>query len=265
MARAEPGWRARACSPGGRAHRGPPHDRTGLQRREQPPPFEPRSPPVPVPPALRGAGRDLDQLRAASVTLQPAAGNRRRRCVPRQACACPRRSRAARIGGHQRALRRRRAPARAAAGAAAADSPPDPLPTGLRGRRTRAPAAASRAPGCPADRRAPTRRRAPLRCRAAGSRPPWPSPRRVRRSSARGGRSCREAITMVSAMSVRPRTSSTLTLTAFMSSSAARYGGAATARRAPPSGRRRVRVVMCLSEFSWRNLAAVMPASCRAA
>src|SRR5215469_10219430 len=58
-----------------------------------------------------------------------------------------------------------------------------------------------------------------------------------------------DAMTIVSAMSVRPRTSSTLTFTAFMSSSAVVTADCNGEARSS-LGRRRVRVVMCLSGFS---------------
>src|SRR5580700_219417 len=55
---------------------------------------------------------------------------------------------------------------------------------------------------------------------------------------------------IVSAMSVRPRTSSTLTFTAFISSSAL-VTAACSGEARSSGGRRRLRVVMCLSGFSW--------------
>src|SRR5215469_1380022 len=59
-----------------------------------------------------------------------------------------------------------------------------------------------------------------------------------------------DAMTSVSAMSVSPRTSRTLTFTAFMSSSAVVTASLRGEMRSV-AGRRRVRVVMCLSGVSW--------------
>src|SRR4029077_16303461 len=59
-----------------------------------------------------------------------------------------------------------------------------------------------------------------------------------------------DAMTIVSAMSVSPRTSRTLTFTAFMSSSAVVTAFFRGETRSV-AGRRRVRVVMCLSDVSW--------------
>src|SRR5215472_11461069 len=70
-----------------------------------------------------------------------------------------------------------------------------------------------------------------------------------------------DAMTIVSAMSVSTRTSRTLTLTAFMSSSAVVTVSLSGEARSVV-GRRRVRVVMCLSGISWwHRVLGILPCS----